>query len=216
MHRLIFGGIRHVAHFDAAQVLDPAHTLHTGHHQAQGIAVFRAQHFAVLAVGHQHFAGGDQAHGDGAGHGRTITAFGQDELAVLQVGASNFKQGDEGHARELAARNHAVGVLHRGHGHIAPLHRRVGAALDEMKARHRGQTHDFVHGEHLGCFDHAVDHEAVLGRVDVPPPLVVPLKMQTAGRDDAKQRLQRRKRHRGLCGLRQARALTALHIRLEL
>ena len=45
---------------------------------------------------------------------------------------------------------------------------------------------------------------------------MVALKVQTAGRDDAEQRLQRRKRHRRLLGLRQARALAALHIGLVL
>ena len=44
----------------------------------------------------------------------------------------------------------------------------------------------------------------------------MPLKVQTAGRDDAEQRLQRRKRHRALGGLRQARALTALQVGFEL
>ena len=44
----------------------------------------------------------------------------------------------------------------------------------------------------------AVDHQPVLGRIDIPPALVVALEMQAAGRDDAEQRLQRRKRHRRL------------------
>ena len=85
-----------------------------------------------------------------------------------------------------------------------------------MKTRHRRQAHDLVHGEDHVLFDHAVDHEAVLGRIDVPPALVMPFKVQAAGRDDAEQRLQRRKRHRALRGLRQARALTALQVGFEL
>ena len=88
-----------------------------------------------------------------------------------------------------------MAVLGRGYGHIAPLHAGVGAAFDEMKTRDAGQTHDLVHREHLGLGHHArrraIDHETVARRVDVPPALVVPLKMQPAGRDDAKHRLQR-------------------------
>ena len=122
----------------------------------------------------------------------------------------------QGHAGELAARQHAVRVLHRGHGHVAPFHAGVGAAFDEMKTRDRRQAHQVVHGEYARGFDQAVDHETVFGRVYVPPALVMPLEMQTAGRDDAEQRLQRRERHRGLRGLRQARALTALQIRFKL
>ena len=56
----------------------------------------------------------------------------------------------------------------------------------------------------------------MLGRVDVPPTLVVTFKVQTAGRDDAKQGLQWRERHRSLGGLGQARTLAALQIRLVL
>ena len=81
-----------------------------------------------------------------------------------------------------------------------------------MKARHRRQAHDLVHGKHLGRLNHAIDHQAVLGWINVPPALVVPLKMQPTGRNNAKQGLQWRKRHRGLRGLGQARALAALHV----
>jgi len=109
-----------------------------------------------------------------------------------------------------------VRVLRGGHGHIAPLDRGVGAAFDEVKARHRRQPHDLVQRKYLGRLDHAVDHEAVFGGVNVPPALVVPLEVQTTGRDDAKQRLKGRKRHRGLRGLCQARALATLHIRFIL
>ena len=85
-----------------------------------------------------------------------------------------------------------------------------------MKTRDRRQPHQVVHGEYARGFDQAVDHETVFGRVYVPPALVMPLEMQTAGRDDAEQRLQRRERHRGLRGLRQARTLATLHIGFKL
>jgi hypothetical protein len=34
----------------------------------------------------------------------------------------------------------------------------------------------------LGVFHHAIDHEAVLGGINVPPALVVALEVQAAGR----------------------------------
>ena len=80
MQGFVFGGVRHVADFNAAQVLDPAHTLCARHDQAQRVAVFRAQHFTVLAVGHQHLAAGDQAHGDGARHAGAVGTFSQYKL----------------------------------------------------------------------------------------------------------------------------------------
>src|SRR6218665_2976913 len=51
---LVLGGIRLGADLDAAQPLDPADALHAGHHKAQWVAVLRAQHLALLAVGQQH------------------------------------------------------------------------------------------------------------------------------------------------------------------
>ena len=76
--------------------------------------------------------------------------------------------------------------------------RRVGAALDEVDARDAGQAHQIVHGEHALALHQAVDHQAVLGGIDVPPALVVALEVQAAGRDDAEQALQRREAHRRL------------------
>ena len=52
----------------------------------------------------------------------------------------------------------------------------------------------------------------MLRRIDVPPTLVMALKMQTARRDDAKQGLQRCEGHRGLRCLGEPGALSALHI----
>ena len=109
-----------------------------------------------------------------------------------------------------------MGVLHCGYSHIAPIDCGIGAALDKVKARHGWQAHDFIKCQDLGRFHHAIDHQAMLGWIDVPPALVMAFKMQAAWRDDAKQRLQRRERNGGLRGLRQPRALAALHTRFIL
>ena len=134
MQHFVFGSVGLIAHFEAAQVLDPAHTLHTGHHQPQRVAVLGTQHLAVLTVGDQHFSRADQAHWNGAGHGRAVGAFGQHELALLEVGAHHLQQGDQRNAGEFAARDHPVRILASRHGDVAPFHTGVGAALDEAKA----------------------------------------------------------------------------------
>ena len=212
VNRLILGRVWHIAHFNAAQVFDPAHALHTGHHKAQRVALLGPQHLAVLAISHQHLARGNQLDGNRARHRRAIRAFGQNEFAFFEISPGHLQQGNQGHAGELAARQHAMRVLHRGHGDIAPLHASVGSTFDKVKARHCGQPHDLVHGEDLGVLHQTVDHESMFGRIDIPPALMVALKMQATGRDDAKQRLQWSKRNRGLLGLRQTRALATLHI----
>ena len=68
VNRFILGRIGHVTYFNAAQIFHPAHTLHTGHHQAQRVALLRPQHLAILAVSHQHFARGDQLDRNRARH----------------------------------------------------------------------------------------------------------------------------------------------------
>jgi hypothetical protein len=73
-----------------------------------------------------------------------------------------------------------------------------------------GQAHQVVHGEHTLALDHAVDHQAVLRGVNVPPALVVSLKVQTAGGDDAEQALQGCEADRRLWHPGQAGAFAAL------
>ena len=111
-------------------------------------------------------------------------------------------------------------VLAGGHGDVAPFHAGVGAAFDKVKPAHRRQAHDLVHRKNHGRLDQtvicAIDHQAVLGRVDVPPALVVALKMQTAGCHDTKQGLQWGERDGGLRRLCQSRAGTPLHIGFKL
>ena len=219
MERLVLAAIRLIADLDAAQVLDPADALHTRHDQAQRVAVFGTQHFAVLAIGHKNLAAFDQLHRHRACHRRAISALGEDEAAALVVDPGHVKQDFQGHARELAAAQHAMRVLARRHGHIAPFHPGIGAAFDEVEAADRRQAHQLVHGEDQRLLQHlvvrAIDHQAMFGRVDVPPTLMMALEMQAAGRDDAEQRLQGCERNRRLGRLRQPGARAALDIGLE-
>ncbi len=109
-----------------------------------------------------------------------------------------------------------MGVLDGRNGDIPPLRCRVGATLDEVETGNRRQPHDLVHGEDFRLLDHAIDHEAMFRRVNIPPALVMPLKMQATWGDDSEQGLQGCKRNRRLCRLSESRALSPLHICLVL
>ena len=91
VNRLVLGGVGLVTHFDAAQPLDPGHALHAGHDETQRVAVLRAQHFAVHAVGEQHFAGLDQLHRNGARHAGAIATLGQHVAAFFEIRAAVFQ-----------------------------------------------------------------------------------------------------------------------------
>ena len=155
-------------------------------------------------------------HRQGARHRRAVGAFGEHVAAGLDVGTAQLEQRRELDAGELGARQHAVRVLHAGHRRVGPLHRRIGAALDEVDARDLRQPHQVVHGEDARRAHQAVHHQPVLRGIDVPPALVMALEVQPARRDDAEERLQRAERHRGLRYLRQPRALPALDVVLPL
>ena len=211
MQRLVFGAVRLVADFDAAQIFHPRHALDAGDDEAQRIAVFWTQHFAVHAVGnHDVVKRIGEVHS--ARHAAAVRALGEDELRLLHVDAAVVEQPFQRHARELAAGEHAVRVLHRRHCDVAPFHTRVRTAFDEVHARNRRHTHQVVHRVDLGLFDQTVDHETVLRRVDVPPALVVALKVQAARRDDAEEALQWREAHACSADAREARRFAALQV----
>src|SRR5574343_466484 len=149
MHGLVLGGIRLVADFDAAQPLDPGNALDARHDEAQWVAVFRAQHFAVLAVGNEDLAGFDHFHRNRTGHRRTVGALGQHVAGLLVIDAAILEQGLQRHAGEFRAGQHAVRVLHGRYGDVAPFQAGVGAAFDEVDARHGRQAHQFIHGVDL-------------------------------------------------------------------
>ena len=191
MQSLVFTGVGLVTQLDAAQIFHPAHALQAGRDQAQWVTVFRAQHFAVLPVSHQHFAAQNLAQGNRASHRRTIGTFGQNKFAFFEISARHFQQRHQRHPRELAAGQHTVGVLRRRHRHIAPFHARVGTTFNEMETRDAGQAHQVIQCEDHVLFEKtrcaAIEHQPVFARVDIPPALMVPLKMQARRRDDAKQ-----------------------------
>ncbi len=107
-------------------------------------------------------------------------------------------------------------VLHGGHGDITPFHAGIGPAFDEVDTRYRGKAHQIIHREDLGLPHQTIDHQAMLFRIDVPPTLVMALKMQTIGCDDAKERLKRREAHRCSSDTGKPRTLAPLQVTLIL
>jgi hypothetical protein len=143
-----------------------------------------------------------------------ICRLGEHELAFGEICTAFLEQQAQGLAGVFAAGEHAVGVLHRRHGDVAPFHAGIGAAFDEMEARNRGQAHQIVERENFWradqARDRAVDHEAVAARIDVLPALVMAFEMQARRRDHPERALQRREGDARRVGLGQARRLTAL------
>ena len=64
-------------------------------------------------------------------------------------------------------------------------HQRVARTLQEVEPRDGGIPHQGVHAEHQGLFHHAMDDEAMRGRIDVGNTGVMPFEEQPVGRDDA-------------------------------
>ena len=83
-------------------------------------------------------------------------------------------------------------LLHRCRGRLQPVGQAVARALHEVELRHRRVAHQVAHREFERLTHHAVNHELVLGRVDLRRTVVMALVDQAVRRDDAVLVLQRR------------------------
>ncbi len=211
VQRLLARVPRLVSDLQSPQPLDARHALHARNEQPQRVALFGPQHFAVLPVADHHIVERHRQR-DRARERRAVGAFGEHE-GRLRVDPDLVEQRRERHAGPLAASDHAVRVLHRGHGDLRPLHAGVGAAFDEVDARHRRKAHQVIEREQPRIFHHAVDHQPVLVRIDVGHAGVMTLEVQTRGRDDAEEVLQRRERDRRMRGAREPGAFAATDVR---
>ncbi len=204
-----------VPDLEPAQPLDPGDALDPGDHQSQGVSVLRPQHLAVHPPRHEDVV--ERAgHRDRARQPRAVGSLGEDELPPRLVDPTFVEQDGQGHARVLAAGQHAVRVLHRGHRGVAPLHPRVRPALDEVDPRGGREPHQVVHGVDRGPLHEPHDHEPMLAGVDVVPPLMVTLEVQATRRDHAEEALKRGEGDRGRRDAGQARALAPHQVRLVL
>jgi hypothetical protein len=81
----------------------------------------------------------------------------------------------------------------------APFHAGIGGAFEEISAVHpTREALQVVHGEDHRLVDEAVDHQPVLGRVDLGNAAVMALEAEAGGRDDTVEFMQRREVDRGL------------------
>ena len=103
-----------------------------------------------------------------------------------------------------------------GHRDVAPFHAGVGAALDEVDARHRRKARDVVHRENARVGDQAVNHQPMLVGIDGGYARMMALEMQARRGDDAEQILQGRESDRRLRRPGEPGALAATDVCLVL
>ena len=152
---------------------------------------------------------------DRAGQTGAVAAFGQHEFRLLFVESAVIEQRRQRYAGVFTAGQHPVGVLDSRDGDVPPLHTAIRAALYEVDARHGRQAHQVVHRVDPGLADQTVHHQSMLARIDIVPALMVALEVQTVGRDDPEEPLQRRERHRRTSHASEPWALAALQIGFE-
>src|SRR5437660_340877 len=104
----------------------------------------------------------------------------------------------------------------RERGRRRPIHHpAVARALQEVDAGHHRVTQQRRHREDQRPRDHPVDEELVLGRIDRGHAVVVAFEVQSARRDDALQRFERRARRAGARRARLRADERARHLALE-
>ena len=109
-----------------------------------------------------------------------------------RIDAGLLQEHAQRHAGPLAARDEAVNLPARERRRRRPVHR--PALLPEHSRKCMRDTIGYaqqrVDGEDQRALHHAVDQQAVRGRIDVGDAAVVPLEVKPARRDHAVQRLQ--------------------------
>ena len=179
-----------VADLDAPQPFDADVAFPPRHEQPQRVALLGAQHFAVLRVNDQavveHLLERHASCVAGA-----VGALEQQPLGFRQQSGLVQEPGHR-NARPLRAREKPMRLLDgRGRG-LEPVGETVARALQEMKPGHGGVAQQIVHAELERLPHHAVDHELVLGRIDVRRAVVMPFEEEPVRRDDSVLVLQRR------------------------
>ena len=151
----------------------------------------------------------------GAGHRRGVGALRQQPLGVgLETGF--FEQALERDARVHDAVDHAVGELTAVELRALPLHAGIGRAFEERDPVDAGEALDVLQRQHQRLLDEAVDHQPMLGRIDLGDAAMVALEAQAVRGDDSLQLVQRREADRTLARGGQPFDVAADHVHLEL
>ena len=150
-----------VDHLDPPQVLDLMDPFEARHHQAQWIALLRTQRLAIHAIAHETVVESFcERNGRRALH--FLRPFRNDPgRPVLYAGF--LEQERERHAGPFGAARQPVRFLHC----LGIRVRTVSKALDKMNARDVREALQFVHAERQRAVHHAVNHQAMLMRIDV-------------------------------------------------
>ncbi len=194
---------RLVDQLDAAQELHVHVALVAGQQEAHRIAVAGHDPFAVL-VERDHRIVEALLDRNAAVQGTGIAAFGEEPLG-LRIDADLVEQRRKQNAGPFRVGGQPVQRL-RGHLHwLRGEHRcRVAAALDEPHARDHGVAVEVFEREDLRLPHHAVDHQAMLGGVDIRNAGVVDGEVQRRRRDAAVDQMMRR------AGVRVARLIVGI------
>ncbi len=191
-----------IADFDAAQPLHPHIAFPAGNDDAERIALLGPERFAVHAPDHhavlERFLDRDRAR-----HACGVGAFHEKPFRV-RANAGLIEHRFERDAGVHDVVHHAVRVLAAVQLRAAPLHAAIRRAFEEIDAVHPvRETLQILEREDHRLFDQAVDHQAVLRRIDFGDAAVMTLETKSARRDDAVELMERREIHRRLAACRQ-------------
>ena len=197
----VFGGLV-LGHGGTRRDLDPMQpfdvevALPTRHQQAHGIALFRADAFAILEQGKNallmRFCEGNGARQTGG-----ITALCQNPFA-FGLDAGFVQQQAQLHAGPFGAGQKAMnGPRVRLNGLGSGERTAVAAAFQKMDRAMPRIAQQRIHAEFQRLVDQSMDQKLVGGRIDIGHAIMMALIMQPVGRDDAFQQFQGRVRRTG-------------------
>ena len=92
--------------------------------------------------------------------------------------------------------HHAMRVLAAIELGTPPFHAGIGRAFEKIDFIDARQPLELVEREDQRPVDKAVQHQPVVGRIDLCNAAMMALKAQPVGRDDSVQLMQRREAHR--------------------
>ncbi len=129
-------------------------------------------------------------------HRGRVAAFDHDPFCVrLETGL--LEQNLQGHAGILHAMHHAVGVLTAVELGAAPFHAGIGGAFEKIDPVDARQTLELIERKNQRLFDQAMQHQPIVGWIDLGNAAMMAFEAQSIRRNDAVELMQRREADRG-------------------
>ena len=201
-----------VADLDPAQPLHPDIGFPAGDHRAHRIAVLRVEHLPVHAIGDEDILE-RLVQGQRTRHCGRVAAFQQQPFG-LRPHPGLLEQNPQRHAGMHHAMDHAVGELRPVELGAAPLHAGIGGTFAEIHPVDARHPLDVVEREDERPIDQAMQHEPVVGGIELGDAGMVTLEAQSVGCDHAVERVQRGEADRALRTGREPLHVAAYHARL--